>query len=201
MLTKDKKEARQIINGKRPSALEIEQLVKVQLNSRGSGSTSIMARLVHARLYGSDDPYISRSSDELMQEMEQIRDKYEDHDRQFLFETNCEKIQLVVYNQGQDPIVDASIALLMPKDNEFYIDRSPDEMASCPSISVRDKSIHIASQIGDIPVGQPIEVFSSALRVCIGPALNGRRFGIRYALQGRNLRSPVKGTLRLNFWK
>lgn len=195
------------------AASKIEQLVKIQLNSRGSGSTSIMARLVHARLYGSDDPYVSRSSDELMEEMEQIRDKYEDHDRQFLFETNCEKIQLVVYNQGLDPIVDASIALLMPRDNEFYIagqlpriqldeqfvDRSPDEMASYPSISVRDKSIHITSQIGDIPVGQPIDVFNSALRVCIGPGLNGRRFGIRYALHGQNLRSPSKGTLRLNF--
>ncbi len=199
-----------------PSAIaagKLEQLAKVQMNSSDSGSTSVMARLVHARLYGSDDPYVSRTPDELMQEMAQIRDKYEDEDRQFLFETQAEKVQLVVANQGQEPIVDASIALVMPRDNDFYIadrlpkvvrnekfvDRSPGETASYPTVSLLDESIHVTNKIGEIPVGEPIEVFRSPLRVCVGPGLKGRRFGVRYALHAKNLRSPVKGTLRLNF--
>jgi hypothetical protein len=114
---------------KLPSAVaaeKLEQLIKIQLNSRNSGSTSVMARLVHARLYGSDDPYVSRTPDELMKEMEQIQHEYRDHDRYFLFETNREEVQLIVYNQGGEAIVDASIHLVLPKDDDLYVaDRLP----------------------------------------------------------------------------
>ena len=195
------------------AASKLEQLFKIQTNTRDTGSTSVMARLVHARLYGSDDPYVSRTPDELMQEMEQIRHKYKDQDHHFLFETNCEKIQIVVRNQGEEPIIDASIALVLPKDNNLYIaeqlpkarhnekfvDRSPKELASYPSVSQRKKSIHITGKIGDLCVEKPTDVFTSPLRICVGPGLVGRRFGIHYALHGQNLRSPVTGTLRLNF--
>lgn len=199
-----------------PSAVaagKLEQLAQIQMNSKDSGSTSLMARLVHARLYGSDDPYVRRTPDELLEEMEQIRHKYQDQDLHFLFHKNREEIQLAVNNQGDEPIVDASIALVLPKDDDLYIaeqlpriprnkkfvDRFPDELASYPSVNLHKKAIHIMRKIGDIPVEQPIEVFASPVRVCVGPGLIGRRFGIRYALHGQNLRSPAKGTLRLNF--
>ncbi|MBT8090658.1 MAG: ATP-binding protein [Gammaproteobacteria bacterium] len=199
-----------------PSALaasKLEQLVKIQMDTKDSGSTTVMARLVHARLYGSDDPYVSRTPDELMQEMEQIRHKYRNHDRHFLFENNGQQVQIVVCNRGEEPIVDASIALVLPKDDDLYIadrlprmlqdgkyvDRSATEMASYPSVSLHKKSIHVTKKIGDIPVEKPTEAFASALRICVGPGLIGRRFGIRYALHGQNLRSPATGTLRVNF--
>ncbi|MCP4299723.1 MAG: ATP-binding protein [Gammaproteobacteria bacterium] len=195
------------------AASKLEQLIKIQLDSHGSGSTSVMARLVHARLYGSDDPYVSRSADTLMEEMKQIQHSYQNQDRQFLFETNREEIQLVVYNQGQEPIADASIVLVLPKDDDFFIadrppktrhkgkfvSRCPDELAAYPSVRFHKNSIHITNKLGDIRVGEPVEVFASPLRVCVGPGLIGRRFGMHYALHGQNLRSPAKGTLRLNF--
>ena len=199
-----------------PSAMaasKLEQLLQIQMNSSGSGSTTVMARLVHARLYGSDDPYISRSVEELVEEMKQIGHQYRHHDRHFLFEENCERLQLVVYNQGAEPVVDASIALVLPKGDDLFIadrlpkvlrddefvDRSPDDIASYPSVNLHKKSIHISRRIGDIPVDEPVEVFASPVRICVGPALVGRRFGIRYTLHGRNLRSPATGKLRLNF--
>ncbi len=199
-----------------PSAMaasKLEQLLQIQMNSTGSGSTTVMARLVHARLYGSDDPYVSRTVEELVEEMKQIGHRYRHHDRHFLFEENCERLQLVVYNQGAEPIVDASIALVLPKDDDLFIadrlpkvlrddefvDRSPDETASYPTVSLKEKSIHISRRIGDIPVDRPVEVFASPLRICVGPGLVGRRFGVRYALHGQNLRSPATGKLRLMF--
>ena len=195
------------------AASRLEQLVKIQMNSKGSGSTTVMARLVHARLFGSDDPYVSRSAEDLIEEMKQIGHQYRHHDRHYLFETNCERLQLVVSNQGTEPIVDASIALVLPKDDELYVadrlpkvpqedkfvDRSPDEIASYPSVNLHEKSIHISRRIGDIPVDEPVEAFASPVRICVGPSLVGRRFGVRYALHGRNLRSPATGTLRLDF--
>ena len=199
-----------------PSAMaasKLEQLLNIQMSTKNSGSTTVMARLVHARHYGSDDPYVSRTASELVEEIEQLQGKYRSHDRHFLFETNREEIRLVVCNRGAEPIVDASIALALPKDDDFYVadrppktlrngelvDRLPDEMASYPTVSVREKSIQIKRKIGDIPIEQPIEVFVSPLLVCVGSGLVGRRFGIRYALHGQNLRSPATGTLHLNF--
>jgi len=195
------------------AASKLEQLIKIQLNSRNTGSTSIMARLVHARLFGSDDPYVSRSPDELMQEMEQIRHKYETQDREFLFETNAQRIQLVLYNQGHEPVVDASLVLVFPNDPDLYVadrppktqqdgvfvDRATEDTASYPDVSLLDNSVHIKCKLSSVPPGEPVEVFGSPLRICPGPGLRGRKFGIRYSLQGRNLRTPAKGQLRLLF--
>lgn len=201
-----------------PSAIastKLEQLMKVRSTSRNTGSTNIMARLTHARLFGADDPYVDRTPDELMQEMKQLRRKYRDQDNHFLFETNCEHVQMVVYNQGEEPIIDASLTIIMPNHNAFYVadslpklpgkngfaDRSPDEVAAYPSVNLYDDSVKVTSKIGDIPVGEPIEVFSSPLRLCVGEELNGKRFGINYSLHGQNLRRPAKGKLRLLFRK
>lgn len=199
-----------------PSAIassKIQQLIKIQLDARNTGSTSIMARLGHARLFGADDPYVSRSPGELMQEMEDIRHKYTDQDREFLFETNVRRIQLLALNQGQQPVPDASLSLVLPRDPQLYVadappkirdgntfvERSADEIAGYPAVALRDNSIHIKCRIGHIGVGEPVEVFGSPLRICAGPGLRGRKFGVQYVLRGTNLRSTVKGRLRLLF--
>ena len=199
-----------------PSAVaskKLNQLIQIRRRSRDTGSTTVMARLTHARLFGTDDPYVDRTPDELMQEMQNMRSKYRDQDNHFLFESHGEKVQMVVYNQGNEPIVDASLSLILPNHNSFYIadalprkplrdgfaDRSPDEIASYPSVSLRDDSVHITQKIGDIPVGEPMEVFGSPLRMCVGNDLAGKRMGMRYSLHGQNLRSSAKGKLRLLF--
>jgi hypothetical protein len=120
---------------------------------------------------------------------------------------------MVVYNQGDEPIIDASLSLVMPNHNAFYVadklpklprkdtfaDRTPDEIASYPSVTLKDDAVHVTVKIGDIPVGEPLDVFVSPLRLCVGKELSGKRFGIRYSLHGQNLRSPAKGNLRLLF--
>jgi hypothetical protein len=199
-----------------PSAIaagKIDQIIKIRRNSRNSGSTSIMARLVHARLYGSDDPYVSRSVEELTEEKEAIRKKFRHRDENFLFETHRQEIGLVIYNQGREPIIDASLQLVLPKDDDFHVadalpkvqrngnlaNRLARDTAPYPTVRFEKNAIHVTHQIGDIPIGEPVAAFAAPLRVCAGPGLAGRRFGIRYALHGQNLRAPAKGTLRLDF--
>lgn len=194
---------------------KLAQLIKIQSAARDHDSTNVMARLTHARLYGTDDPYVDRSPDELKDEMRQIRHKYRDEDRHYLYETNGERIQLVVCNQGQEPILDASLSIVLPNHNAFhvadrlpnvptkngFIERTPEEIAAYPSVSLKDDSVHITSKVGDIPVGEPVEIFSAPLRICAGQELRGKRFGMRFALHGQNLRAPAKGKLRLMFAK
>jgi len=192
---------------------KLHQLIDIQNNSQQTGSTTVMARLTHARLFGADDPYVDRTPTQLIREVNNLRAKYRDEDNHFLFEANARQVQLVVYNQGSEPIIDASLSLAMPNHNSFYVadrlpqipgrngftSRTPDEIATYPSVTLKDDSVQVTCKIGDIPVGEPITVFESALRLCIGKDLRGKRFGVRYTLHAQNLRAPAKGQLKLLF--
>ncbi len=91
------------------AGMKLSQLIKVKSDMKFSGSATIVARLTHARLFGSDSPYENKTADELAAEMQKLERQYRNHYEQFLYEKNGEKMQLVVYNQGNEPIRDASL--------------------------------------------------------------------------------------------
>ena len=204
---------------KLPSAVassKLRQLAQLKsgLKATGtSGSTTMVARLTHARLFGSDSPYENRTPEELQSEMRENERRYRDHDNYFLFEQHASTMQLVVYNQGDDPINDASLSLIMPNHDSFhvasqlpkmprddsFVARTPSEQSEYPSVSLHTDSIQITAKLGDIPAGEPMQVFVTPLRICVGTELKGRRIGIQYSLFAQNLRTPAKGTLRLLF--
>lgn len=199
-----------------PSALasaKLEEMLNIRKRPTKKGSTTMVARLAHARLYGAEDPYVDRSPTGILQELGQVGEKYKDEDKHFLFHENARKMQLVVYNQGEEPVVDASLTLVLPnhsachiadelprrKINEIFVARTPDEIATYPTVAVKGDAVQIMTKIGDIPVGEPVEVFMTPLLMCIGSELREQRFGMRYQLHGQNLRSPAKGRLKLMF--
>lgn len=199
-----------------PSALaasKLKQMLHTREKFANTGSTTMMARLTHARLFGSDAPYEHRSSDELMQDVAQIRQKHRLEDEYFLYEKNLQKLQLVVYNQGDEPIRNASLSLVLPNHNSLYVasqlpkllkedrwvDRGPAEKAAYPAVNLKDDSIHVSSTLDEVSTDAPVQVFETPLRLCIGHELKGRKIGIRYSLFGSNLRRPAKGKLRLIF--
>lgn len=192
---------------------KLHQLLQVQSKSNQSGATTAIARLTHARLFGSDDPYITKSSSELVEEIGQIAFKHRNDDERFLFEEKAEKLQFVIYNQGDAPIYNASLTLTMPNHALFrvadrlptlphddsFISQRPPELGKYPAVKIRTAAIHVSNTIGKIPCGEPVFAFDVPLRICAGSELKGRKFGIRYALSATNLRYPAKGTLRLVF--
>ena len=199
-----------------PSAIasaKLKQLLDIQNSVKDSGSTTVMARLTHARLFGSDSPYENRSADELMAEMAEIEKKHRQDDEHFLYETNAEEVQLVVYNQGDEPILDASLSIVLPNHNSFYVanrlpklrrngeyvDRARGDSSEYPIVNLKDDAIHITNTLGEIPTYAPVNAFEVPLRICVGSDLKGRRLGLRYSLFGSNLRRPAKGKLRLLF--
>lgn len=197
-----------------PSAVagaKLQELVNIKSGLSTRGSTSMLARLTHARLFGSDNPYEARSKEELLEDMQRISEQYAEHDAHFLFEEHARKVQIVVYNQGDEPIRDASISMVLPNHSNFhvasalpavqrngkFVARSSREQGNYPSVNLTDDSVHITGKLGDIPPGDFIEVFDTPVRLCAGQDLRGRRFGIQYALFAQNLRAPAKGRLRL----
>ena len=199
-----------------PSALasrKLEEMLQIRRRSQNTGSTTMVARLTHARLYGTEGPYVDRSPEEMVAELKQIRGKFRNQDRNFLFNDRAQELQLVIYNQGEEQISDASISLVLPNHNDFYVadtlprrlvhdrfvDRTPDEIADYPAVSLKDDAIHVSFAVGDIPAGEPVDAFAMPLRICVGNSLRGRRFGLRYAVEGQNLRAPARGQLKLEF--
>ncbi|MDH3531395.1 MAG: ATP-binding protein [Gammaproteobacteria bacterium] len=201
---------------KLPSAvasLKLTQLMEARTRVAGATTNSMLARLTHARLFGSDQPYESRSSAELLAEMQQIESQYHDQDNHFLFAQHRSDVQLVIYNQGEEAIRDASLTLVVPNHEAFYVatrlplrpvdggfvERTRGERSNYPSVAIRGKAIQVSAKLGDISPGAPVEAFEVPLRVCAGDSLEGRRFGVQYSLFAQNLRAPAKGMLRLLF--
>lgn len=199
-----------------PSAIataKLKQLIEIKSGMKSSGSTTMVARLTHARLFGTDSPYEDRSPDELAAEMQQIRQQYRHKDEHYLFEQHTESLQFVIYNLGDEIIRDASLSLVMPNHAAFYVasqlpgvlqddrlvDRTPAEQAEYPSVSLSDDSVQVSGKLGDIESGELVEAFNAPLRICVGRDLAGRRFGIQYSLFAKNLRTPARGKLRLQF--
>ena len=195
------------------ASAKLHELIEAKQRVHASASNTIVARLTHARLFGTDSPYEERSTDEIVEEMQKLERRHKHQDDHFLFEENVTPIQIVLLNQGDEEIHDASLALVMPNHNELhvatqlprirrddkFIERTPAEQAGYPSVSLHDDSIHISVKLGDILPGEPVDVFELPLRICVGDELKGRRLGIQYSLFAQNLRTPAKGKIRLLF--
>jgi hypothetical protein len=72
-----------------PSAVassKLHELIEAQSRVHASTSNTAVARLTHARLFGTDSPYEDRSTEDIVAEMRQIERRYRDHDDYFLFE-------------------------------------------------------------------------------------------------------------------
>ncbi len=195
------------------ASAKLEQMLDIREDAANSGATTTLVRLTHARLYGSDDPYVARTPAELLAELEQIRSKYSEQDDFFLFEQNAQHLRIVVFHQGAEEIRDASLTLTLPNHESLYVatalpkrpvnghfaERSPDEIAAYPSVTVREKTFEVSCKIGDIPAGEPVDVLSMPLRLCVAGELTGQRCNIGYTLHAQNLRAPVSGQLKLEF--
>ena len=192
---------------------KLRQLLKIQDASKNSGSTTILARLTHTRLFGSDNPYEDRNAEDLRREIAEAETRYKDADDYFLFEEHYSDLQLVVVNHGANTIQEATIGLIIPNHSGCRIadqlpmrlngsglqERPAAEQAEYPAVRRKADAIHVSYAVGDLPPDTPLKVFRIPLRLCADNVLKGRRMGIHYSLFGRNLRAPVKGKLRLQF--
>lgn len=190
---------------------KLHELLEAKEQAREALASTIVARLTHARLFGPDGAYEDRSTEEIMEEIRQLRRQYLDQDNQFLFAKHPTDLQIVVYNQSEEALRDVSVTLLMPRhdalhvgtglpklirDNQF-VELTPSERADYPAVTLNDKSVQVSATLDNIEAGEPKEIFTVPLRICAGDALKGRRIGVQYSLFAQNLRTPVKGKLRL----
>lgn len=192
---------------------KLQELIDAKERVAASAEDTAVARLTHARLFGTDSPYEDRSTDEIIEEMRQMERRYRHQDYHFLFNDQATLVQLVLLNQGNEELRDASLTLVMPNHHAFYvseqlpriprddkfIERTPAEQAGYPAVSLHDGSVQVTAKLGDVEPEEPVEIFELPLRICVGRELKGRKLGIQYSLNAHNLRAPATGKLRLRF--
>ena len=201
---------------KRPSAVAIaklEEMLKVKSRINSRGSTTVLARLTHARLFGPDDPYRVRSREDILHEMREVESRCAAEDAHYLYEQNARHLQLVIYNQGEETIRDATLSIAMPNPDGFYVASelppvlrageyaapTQAEQSAYPSVTLKESAVQVSGKIGDIKPGEQVQLFESPLRIFAARNLAGRRFAVTYALYAQNLRAPTRGRLRLRF--
>lgn len=185
-----------------------------QLAAAREGGTTRLVRLTHARLFGTEQPYEDLSGEELDVQIRELGERYRNEDDRFLFLEAAHPVQLVVFNQGDEALHDASIRLSLPLHAAIHVATRPPSAASddtlgCmldddrepdyPVVSASSQAMHVAASIGEIGPGEMVEIFGSPLRLCAEDSLAGRRIGVDYQLFAGNLREPVRGRLRLRF--
>ncbi len=190
---------------------KLQELIAAKERVAASVANTAVARLTHARLFGSDSPYEERSTDEIIEEMQQMTKRHRDQDEHFLFNQRYRELQLVILNQGEEPLHDVSLKIAMPRHDAFhvaerlpkilkddkFIARTPAEQADYPTVNLREDAVQIAATLEDVEPGAPLEIFQTPLRICVGDELKGRRIGLQYMLFAQNLRTPMTGKLRL----
>ncbi len=193
------------------AAAKLRQMAAIRSRARTRGSTTLIARLTHARLFGADDPYEDRPLDELEDEIRAIEADYRTDDDYFLFAERGQSLQLAVLNQGDETVRDASLAIALPASAGFHVADRPaprrddgefspacaEDAARYPSVSRRKNGVRVAVSIGDLPPGEIVRVFDHPLRIAAHTALAGRRFALQYSLLASNLGGPAEGKLRL----
>ncbi len=134
-----------------------------------------------------------------------------DADNHYFYEEKALKLNLAVCNEGTEGIEGVSIELGFPRLADFDVadrlyaspfdKRSPYELKNLgyPAVERRDNGILVRSTIGALGPGSPAQAFKCALRLAVGPGMQGRKLAIRYSLRGQNEQSLGKGRLKIRF--
>jgi hypothetical protein len=184
-----------------PSVLaagKVRQLLVTQKEASGTGNTTMMVRLTHARLFADSDPYQPQAPEALQEQMKMIALRHRADDRQFMFEVHGGELQLRVFNQSSIPLENASITLTLPNLSGLYVARNPDD-DDYPVIEINDDVAVVTASFGPVPAGSACPAFKKAIKLCAGQILDGQRLLLGYSLMARNLSSPLSGQLAIDF--
>lgn len=136
-----------------------------------------------------------------------------DAENHYYYEEKALELNLSVCNKGTEGIDGVSIELGFPRLPDFDVaDRlyvSPFDKRSSfelknlgyPEVERHDDGILVRSTIGHLSPGSPTQAFRCALRLAVGPGMQGRKLAILYALHGQNGLSLGKGRLKIKFGK
>jgi hypothetical protein len=166
--------------------------------------------------------YENRSISTLKNDLEKVKETYQEDDLHYLFETKSNLINLIIINNGDEYIEDASVEILIKKNGKFLIADSiyskPDNRSwiekinytsigpswdkmHYPKVSETDESYVIFENIGDIKHKIPQDIFNVPVRFIAGPGCLNERILLKVNVFGKNLHKPIEDELTITVYE
>src|SRR4028118_1761559 len=161
-------------------------------------------------------PYAHRSTEQLERDLEHVVETYREDDLYAVHEENAAKINLVVANNGQRYVEDASIKVRIPpiqgllvSDQVYlepaeyspirgYVPRINFENRDYPTVSLDGDVTEIFSDIGNLRHGIPSKAFKVPVRMTFGRALVGHTVELECSVFAKQLPIPHREILTIN---
>ena len=170
-----------------------------------------LARLVHARLYGNEQPFEAHGLDTLVQGYNAVLQDYREHDDYYFFEATAIKLNISMINTGQAQLENVRVMLSLPWAAYFRvadrlygppgkaITRKESELRGYPSVQRYQAVVQVKNSLSLLEPDVITPVFEQPLRIAIGPELADKKVALRYTIQADDLSVPEEGALKILF--
>jgi len=154
--------------------------------------------------------------DDIAADMDDLRETnvlFADADNHYFFEEKALQLNLVLCNTGEENVENVSMELGFPRLEDFDVadrlytspfdKRTPFELSNLgyPEVGRRDGAVLVHSEIDELIPGVPKAAFGCALRMAVGPGMQGRKVAINYTLRGQDKKKIDTGRLKIVFGK
>ena len=160
--------------------------------------------------------YLTKSIEELENDLENVKKEYADDDKYVLFERYGNFVNISIQNLGDRYIEDASIRVIFPKNEGLDIaDKicNPPNRTSIgianfaligygvgyPHVEYFYDMITVQKHLDDIKHQLPIkEVFKEPIRIVVQKNLEGQTILVKCIIHGKNLQKPIEKELKMH---
>ena len=201
------------------AAEKIREILAERKKTLPPGDLSFARQLIESGNFpnfslGRPLPYSHRSSKQLQENLENVKDTYREDDLHLLYEQHASRINLSILNEGETYVEDASIEIRILKVNGLRVapkiytepDRSGlfgQPRASLysvlamhyPTVKNYKDYIGVFQSVGTLRHGIPERAFQEPLRIVFGRELVGQKLSLECTLRGKQLRTPRKEAL------
>jgi hypothetical protein len=162
-----------------------------------------MSRLLHAKIFGIDQPYESHSDESLRLMIGASKDEHAAADRHYELAVRAHKLELVARNRSDVALESVVLRLRLPNltgigvADRLYAPAGVDAEAAAayPLVRVGKRVIDIEADIGPLAAGETVAVFREPPRLWLREAAAGKSIAIDYTLNARELREPIRDSL------
>ena len=195
-----------------PQAKEPKDLKKTIREKIGTVTTR-MLRLGGAAKQDPAAASAGRGADTQVEEFDGTETVLVGANNHYFFEERALQLNVCACNQGSETIENVSIKLGFPRIPDFevvdrlYISpfdkRSPYEIKKLgyPKVERHDDAVFVRSKFDQLTPDSPKQAFQCALRLAVGPRMQGKKIAVLYTLRGPDKKRIGQGRLKIKFGK
>lgn len=196
---------------------KLEELIQQKEGLKEKNPTSYQLSIIQPLVPWQGTRYEERSIETLKKNLENVEDIYAEEDWYYLFEEKGFKLNMEIYNNGNNYLEDATIEIKIPKIETLIIadqvhvihQKNSNPLVSySPRVSsfdelnyptVKEENGHyiVTEELGDIKHHIKMEAFKTPIRLVVGEAAIGADLKLQCKIFGKNLTAPIEKSLTI----